>query len=183
MDQDVDTLSPELVGEVKKRYEVGEHFARAYLVYWQQTRNRIYRNVEEILSLPDPEPMWFEYAMTTNRRARDFVAFLKPYLAKGTNRYLDVGCGFGGYPCAFAKEGMEACGIEIDPVRVGLSRANCRDHGLSGCIFDLSVLEENLVDRLGKFDLITCMDVIEHVLDVPGALENLLSLLNKRGLL
>jgi 2-polyprenyl-3-methyl-5-hydroxy-6-metoxy-1,4-benzoquinol methylase len=183
VDQDVETLSPELVGEVKDRYDVGEHFARAYLAYWQQTRNRSYARLEEILSLPDPEPMWFDYAMTTNQRARDFAAFLRPYLADASGRYLDVGCGFGGYPCAFAGEGMEACGIEIDPVRVALSRANCRDHGLSDCIFDLSILDEKLEERLGRFDLITCMDVIEHVLDVPGTLENLVRLLNRKGLL
>lgn len=183
LDQDLDSLRPELVGQVKERYKVGEHFARAYLSYWQRTRKRTYQSLEEILSLPAPEPMWFDYAMTTNQRAQHFSDYLKSYNQGGTGRYLDVGCGFGGYPCAFAKAGMESYGIEIDPVRIELSKANLKDHGLPDRIFDLSILDDGLPERLGRFDLITCMDVIEHVLDVPKAMENLAGLLNPGGAL
>jgi 2-polyprenyl-3-methyl-5-hydroxy-6-metoxy-1,4-benzoquinol methylase len=173
----------EVVDRLMETYGVGEHFARAYLDYWQEARGRAFASLEEIQAQPDPHPMWFHYAMSTNLRADEFLALLEPHLPRSAKRYLDVGCGFGGNLCAFAGRGLEVAGIEIDPVRIGLSRANVRDRGLTDCVLDVSILEEGLPERLGLFDVITCIDVIEHVADARPALENLAGLLNPEGVL
>ena len=172
-----------LVEEVRQRYGVGPHYAAAYLEYWSSTRSVQPGSIEEILASPPPEPMWFDFAMSTNYRGRELRDFLKPHIPAGAKRYFDVGCGFGGYLAAFAEAGMDVCGVEIDPIRVELSRANCRDHGLADCVFDMSILEEGLPERLGRFDVISCGDVIEHVLDVEGALRNIAELLAPGGIL
>jgi SAM-dependent methyltransferase len=82
---------------------------------------------------------------------------------------------------AFSRAGLDVQGIEIDDVRVELARANCADHGLHGCVHQGSVLDSNLLSRLGKFDVITLVDVIEHVLDVPKTLLHVVDLLNTGG--
>lgn len=173
----------DLVGAIVNKYQVGPLFAKAYLTYWQESRGQTFTNLQEILDLPAPQPMWFEYALSTNQRGKALYQCLLPHLTTSPRRYLDVGCGFGGCLVAFAAHNMEVIGIEPDVQRVGFSQANCQDHGLADVVYPLSILEDNLRDRLGTFDLITCNDVIEHVLDIPTALENMVALLNPGGVL
>jgi len=108
---------------------------------------------------------------------------LRPHLPTTGRRYLDVGCGFGGFLVAFAELGYTVKGIEIDADRIVLSRANCADHALQDCVHAGSVLDATFTKTLGHFDVITCIDVIEHVLDVPLALTHMASLLNPGGVL
>lgn len=173
-----------LVQETVRHYGVGPHYARAYLEYWQRARQRSYRELAEIRNSAAPYPMWFDFAMSTNQRAAQFRDFLAPRLGQvAGGRHLDVGCGFGGYLRAFAELGMEPVGIEIDPDRVELSRANARDGELGDCVHRLDVLADAAPARLGRFRLITCIDVIEHVLDVPLALRRMSELLEPGGVL
>jgi 2-polyprenyl-3-methyl-5-hydroxy-6-metoxy-1,4-benzoquinol methylase len=181
---DLGTPLPALVSETQERFAVGEHFARAYLRYWQTSRLKSYAALSEILEAPDPYPMWFEFAMSTNGRGRDFAAFLEPHLEGLKGRYLDVGCGFGGCLRAFADQGFDVSGVEIDQDRIVLSKANARDGDLGDCVFEKNILvDQDPTKELGKFDLITCMDVIEHVLDVPLTLRRMSDMLNPGGML
>jgi 2-polyprenyl-3-methyl-5-hydroxy-6-metoxy-1,4-benzoquinol methylase len=172
-----------LFEEIQNHYKVGPGYAQLYLKAWLEDPARSYNRLEDFLNAPSPWPMWFDYAMSTNQRGQDAVQLLRPYLPAGARRALDVGCGFGGFVVAFSQNGLESIGIELDPERVELSRANCLDHGLKDGIFQVSILEPGLKERLGTFDVITCNDVIEHVLDVPLALQNIVSLLNPGGIL
>lgn len=172
-----------LIEEVQARYAVGSQYAQAYLNYWFQTRNRTYQTLEAILGAPQPEPMWFDFAMFTNWRGDQMAQLVRPLIPRDAERYLDVGCGFGGFLVAFSRLGLEAYGIELDPSRVELAKANCLDIGLTRNVYQKSVLDDDLKECLGKFDVITCIDVIEHVLDVPKTLSNMISLLNPGGVL
>ncbi len=173
----------QLLRELQSHYGVGPAYARAYLNSLQLTQGQIYKTLREILDLPPPTPMWFDYALSTNYRGRQIHKVVFPFLPGGAQRYLDIGCGFGGCLVAFGEQGMEVSGIEVDPQRMEFSRINCRDFQIRAGLFTLSVLEDHIEDRLGTFDVITCMDVIEHVLDVPKALQNMARLLKPKGIL
>lgn len=170
------------MAEVQQHFGIGSHFTEAYLDYWFSIPERRRESLQEILGLPQPLPMWFDYALSTNMRGDAITALLAPHLPTNAKRYLDVGCGFGGFPVAFAKLGMEAMGFEIDSERAAFAAANCLDHGLSDCVFEASVLDPDLAERFGTFDVITLIDVIEHVLDVPLTLRNVANLLNPGGI-
>lgn len=176
-------VEPSLLAEVQERFNVGPRYAEAYLSYRFQNPETRPAALEEILALPSPLPMWFEYALTTNWRGERILELLKPEIPTGARRYLDVGCGFGGCLVAFARAGFEVCGIELERDRVVLAAANCRDHGLRDCIHEASLLDTSLPDSLGRFDVITMVDVIEHVEDIPGALEKAVALLRPGGVL
>lgn len=176
-------IAPSLIAATAAHYGVGPCYAEAYLEYWQRARQRPYASLQQILASEAPYPMWFDFAMSTNGRAAQFRDFLVAEAGAPKGRYLDVGCGFGGYLRAFADIGMEPVGIEIDADRVALSRANAVDGGLGDCVHSIDVLAGDAVAQLGRFDLITCIDVIEHVLDVPLALARLAGLLAPGGLL
>jgi SAM-dependent methyltransferase len=171
------------VDEVTQRFAVGPAYARSYLDYWARKRGRPVSSLAEVLSGPPPEPMWFEYALSTNWRGRQLVEMLSFDLPGTGGRYLDVGCGFGGFLVAFSERGYAVTGIEIDPDRISLAQANCADHRMEGCVHAGSVLDTAFLSTLGRFDVITCIDVIEHVLDVEAALQNMVGLLEPGGLL
>jgi 2-polyprenyl-3-methyl-5-hydroxy-6-metoxy-1,4-benzoquinol methylase len=181
-------ISPRLIREMRERYQVGERHARAYLEYWLQPGGRMagrsFASLAEILALPPPDSTWFDYAMSTTQRGRALAEGMLalPQAPRG-GRYLDIGCGFGGLLAAFAERGFAVRGIELDPVRVRMARATCDDHGLADVVSPGDILDEQLVASLGRFDLVTMIDVIEHVLDVPKALRHAVDLLEPGGLL
>jgi SAM-dependent methyltransferase len=47
---------------------------------------------------------------------------------------VDLGCGIGGDLIAFARAGLVAAGIDLDPVRVAMARANLEALGLPGAV-------------------------------------------------
>lgn len=177
----------QLISEIEARYGMRKQFISAYLQRFDNPRSLPNRNpiknLNDLLNLPAPFPMWFDYAMSTNQRGQQMSKFMRPHLSPGATRYLDVGCGFGGFLVAFARLGMKVMGFEIDPERVMLASANCEDFGLGGSVVEGDILDDTFTASLDKFDAITMIDVIEHVLDVPKALRNAVRLLNPGGVL
>jgi 2-polyprenyl-3-methyl-5-hydroxy-6-metoxy-1,4-benzoquinol methylase len=173
----------QLVQALQDRYGVGENFVRAYLRQGQADKPGTYPSLEELQRMQPPYSVWFEYSMTTNRRAEQSWQEIAPWLPPNARRYLDIGCGTGGCLVAAHRRGLEVRGIEIDPSRIALGEANCLDVGLQGCIQQADILDEAQVSQLGKFDVITMLSVLEHVLDVPKTLENVTRMLNPGGIL
>lgn len=176
-------IIPQVLNDIQRNYGVGIEYATAYLSYWQRVNDRTEQSLSGILASPGARPMWFDYAMSTNQRARNFFEQHRPDIGDRRGRYLDVGCGFGGFLVVFAEQGFEVRGIELDPERVAFSRANCLDVGLRDVVEERNILNPNIALHLGGFDVITCLDVIEHVLDVEKTLEHLARLLNPGGVL
>jgi len=177
-----------LVDEISTRYKIGKRFAAAYLKRWEDPYSlpngtQLHR-LKDIHALPEPFPMWFDYAMTANQRGAAMADMLLPHAAKNARRYLDVGCGLGGFLVAFAQRRFDVRGFDLDNERVQLARLNLQDFGASSenAVYG-DLLDDAFVAGLGRFDIITMIDVIEHVLNVPKALETLLTLLNPGGIL
>jgi SAM-dependent methyltransferase len=59
----------------------------------------------------------------------------------GVTAVVDLGCGIGGDLVAFAQAGLRVRGVEHDPVRAAMARANLRALGLNG-----EVIEADLAD-------------------------------------
>ncbi|MGJ9411494.1 methyltransferase domain-containing protein [Aeromicrobium sp. CF4.19] len=73
--------------------------------------------------------------------------------ASGVVAVLDLGCGIGGDLVALARAGLRVRGVELDPVRAAVARANLAALGLDG-----EVLEADLADVVTHDDEVPFLD-------------------------
>lgn len=79
---------------------------------------------------------------------------IRDRLSPGT-RVLDIGCGLGNVGRFLSMSGAEVDGIEPDPARAAVAREVL--HHVWTCR-----LEDASVEGLGRYDVVTVLDVIEH---------------------
>lgn len=95
---------------------------------------------------------------------------------------LDVGCGGGIFSEAMAKAGAQVTGLELALQVIDCARAHAQDSDLS--IDYQNVLVEDYAQmHPGRFDVITCMEMLEHVPDPASILKACGQLLKPEGLL
>lgn len=97
-------------------------------------------------------------------------------------RALDVGCGGGLVAEPLARMGAEVTAIDSGEPQIEVARAHAAAQGLD---IDYRAIEPGaLADTCeGRFDIITCFEVVEHVADVPAFLAALRRLTKPGGLL
>ncbi|GAB5349032.1 bifunctional 2-polyprenyl-6-hydroxyphenol methylase/3-demethylubiquinol 3-O-methyltransferase UbiG [Alteriqipengyuania sp. 357] len=92
---------------------------------------------------------------------------------------LDVGCGAGLLCEPLSRLGAEVTGVDAAPENAAAAAAHAEAAGL-----DIRYMAGELAQLdLGSFDLVTCMEVIEHVADKPAFLAALAGCLADDGLL
>jgi methionine biosynthesis protein MetW len=98
--------------------------------------------------------------------------------APSGRRVLDVGCGNGKLLYNLRHKFDELCGIEFSPARVAIAAA-----ALEGLRSDIrhGNIEERLSWEDGSFDAIVLSDVIEHVVNLWPAMEEISRLLKPDG--
>jgi 2-polyprenyl-6-hydroxyphenyl methylase/3-demethylubiquinone-9 3-methyltransferase len=90
-------------------------------------------------------------------------------------RVLDVGCG-GGLLCeALARAGAKVTGIDLAPGMIEVARLHAAEQGLD-ITYNVVAAEE----IKGDFDVVTCMEMLEHVPD-PARMTGTLATLVKPG--
>ncbi len=107
-----------------------------------------------------------------NVKTRDWLAGLD---------VLDIGCGGGILAEPLSRLGGRVVGIDAAPEAIEVAKAHAETAGLKIDYRQASV--EGLAKEKRRFDLITCMEVVEHVADVPLFLREIGKLLSPGGLL
>jgi len=171
------------LARVQEKYGVGPGFAAMLLEQYFNTRNLTEDEFNQRMQSPTTR-MWFDFAITTNERGRHLAKLIQPFLQEKATRYLDAGCGYGGFLIGFHELGLDVFGFDLDPRLVAYSRASLKDYDLPEDRVEVgNLLDRELIARLGKFDAITCNDVLEHVSDASLAMEYLVEMLAARGVL
>jgi 2-polyprenyl-3-methyl-5-hydroxy-6-metoxy-1,4-benzoquinol methylase len=97
---------------------------------------------------------------------RPEVQALVPRTAR---RVLDLGCSSGALGAALkARQDCQVVGVELDP-DYATDAAGRLDEVLTADVQELAGAED-LEDRLGRFDVLLCADVLEHLVDPWAAL-------------
>ena len=126
--------------------------------------------------------MWLDFALSSVERGRSAVAAMGGRSVFGAARVLDVGCAYGGFLVAAAEAGARLlAGIDLNDELLSLARLQLADYQITATLDRLDVTSPDVVDRLGRFDVILCNDVLEHVVDPEAAAAHLTALLDEGG--
>jgi 2-polyprenyl-6-hydroxyphenyl methylase/3-demethylubiquinone-9 3-methyltransferase len=93
---------------------------------------------------------------------------------------LDVGCGGGLLSEALAREGAQVTAIDLAPELIKVARL----HQLESAVqvdYQLKPVETLADERPGSFDVLTCMEMLEHVPDPAAIIEACARLLKPGG--
>jgi 2-polyprenyl-6-hydroxyphenyl methylase/3-demethylubiquinone-9 3-methyltransferase len=95
-------------------------------------------------------------------------------------RVADIGCGGGVLSAALATRGARVTAIDASSELVAVARAHARENGLD--IDYRQQMSAALAEQAtGQFDLVTCMELIEHVPDPDALLADCANLLKTGG--
>ena len=107
----------------------------------------------------------------------DWIASLVPI--KGA-RVLDVGCGGGILADAMAREGATVLGIDLATKALKVAQLHALEAQTQGVEYREISAEALAAEQPGTFDVVTCMEMLEHVPD-PAAVVKACATLVKPG--
>ncbi|MDQ2893261.1 MAG: bifunctional 2-polyprenyl-6-hydroxyphenol methylase/3-demethylubiquinol 3-O-methyltransferase UbiG [Pseudomonadota bacterium] len=91
---------------------------------------------------------------------------------------LDIGCGAGLLCEPLARLGAAVTGIDAAAENVAVAALHATESGL-----DIAYRPGSVEGVAGRYDLVTCLEVIEHVVDAPAFVRGLAGAVAKDGLL
>jgi 2-polyprenyl-6-hydroxyphenyl methylase/3-demethylubiquinone-9 3-methyltransferase len=80
-------------------------------------------------------------------------------------RCLDVGCGAGLLSEGLARAGATVTAIDLAEESLGVARLHQIESGLAGIEYRCAAVEELAAEAPGRFDVVTCLEMLEHVPD------------------
>jgi 2-polyprenyl-6-hydroxyphenyl methylase/3-demethylubiquinone-9 3-methyltransferase len=95
-------------------------------------------------------------------------------------KVLDVGCGAGLLSEALAGEGADVTGLDLAPELIDIARLHLLESGRR-VDYRLQSVESLATQMPGRFDAITCMEMLEHVPDPASVLQACAGLLKPGG--
>lgn len=95
-------------------------------------------------------------------------------------RVLDVGCGGGILSEAMARRGAQVTGIDLAPLTIEIAELHALESRLS-IRYVREAAEAHAVHSAGAYDIVTCMEMLEHVPEPESVLRALHDLVKPGG--
>lgn len=95
-------------------------------------------------------------------------------------RVLDVGCGGGILAESMARRGARVQGIDMGEAPLAVARLHAEQEGVTGLDYRRVTVEDLAAEQPGSFDVVTCLEMLEHVPD-PAAVVSACQRLVKPG--
>ena len=86
-------------------------------------------------------------------------------------RVLDVGCGGGILADAMARKGADVLGIDLAEKSLKVAQLHALEAGTSQITYRLVAAEALAAEMLDQFDVVTCMEMLEHVPDPASVVQ------------
>jgi ubiquinone/menaquinone biosynthesis C-methylase UbiE len=131
-----------------------DRIAQEHIAHWQKTGGNPFQDAAVVKTSEDAT-----------------VALIEQYAPSGS--MLDVGCGMGDLLARFPERKRAGCDISRDYLAIARERGLRVSHAYA----------DNLPDFSASLDLVVCCDVLEHVLDLNAAVEEMLRVLKPDGVL
>ena len=84
---------------------------------------------------------------------------------------LDVGCGGGILAESMAKVGADVTGIDLADESLGVAKLHALESGLANLKYEKIPVEQHANEHAGEYDVVTCMEMLEHVPDPQAIVE------------
>jgi 2-polyprenyl-3-methyl-5-hydroxy-6-metoxy-1,4-benzoquinol methylase len=108
------------------------------------------------------------------------IPLIERFIDVSNKEVLDVGCQLGALAIALSEKGATVTGIDVEEKTLQGARIRSSGYGVSPTF--CKAYGESLPFADGSFDLVTMMDVIEHVEDINATLTECARVLKKGGL-
>ncbi|MGE6605366.1 bifunctional 2-polyprenyl-6-hydroxyphenol methylase/3-demethylubiquinol 3-O-methyltransferase UbiG [Halomonas sp. NPDC076908] len=95
-------------------------------------------------------------------------------------KVLDVGCGGGILSESMAHRGAKVTGIDLGEAPLAVARLHAQEHGVSVDYQHISV-EAMAAKQPGSYDVVTCMEMLEHVPDPASVIRACSALVRPGG--
>ncbi|MBT2333982.1 bifunctional 2-polyprenyl-6-hydroxyphenol methylase/3-demethylubiquinol 3-O-methyltransferase UbiG [Variovorax paradoxus] len=95
-------------------------------------------------------------------------------------RVLDIGCGGGILADSMARKGADVLGIDLASKALKVARLHALEAGTEGVKYREVSAEALAAEQPGSFDVVTCMEMLEHVPD-PASIVQACATLVKPG--
>lgn len=95
-------------------------------------------------------------------------------------RVLDIGCGGGILADAMARKGAEVLGIDLAAKALKVAQLHALEAGTQGVKYQEISAEALAAEQPGSFDIVTCMEMLEHV-PLPASIVQACATLVKPG--
>ncbi|MBS0315838.1 MAG: bifunctional 2-polyprenyl-6-hydroxyphenol methylase/3-demethylubiquinol 3-O-methyltransferase UbiG [Proteobacteria bacterium] len=108
------------------------------------------------------------------------LAWIDSLAALAGRRVLDVGCGGGILADAMARKGAEVLGIDLADKALKVAQLHALEAETPNIEYRACSAEALAAERPGQFDVVTCMEMLEHVPD-PASVVRACAALAKPG--
>lgn len=130
-------------------------------------------------------PLDEHYQQMNPGKNKDFRTFsvaakILQEVGKTDGKILDIGCGFGVLVAMAAQQGRSIQGLDTSVHMIAGSQDYLKSLNLDPNLVSLTTIEK-LADQNAQFDVITMIDVLEHIEDSKGFLQILETILAPNG--
>ncbi len=108
------------------------------------------------------------------------LAFVRQHTELLGQRVADVGCGGGILSEAMARSGADVTGVDLAMEALGVAKAHAAGENLN-INYQHTEISDFAEANCGRFDLVTCMELLEHVPDPARLVADCAALLRPGG--